>query len=74
MFILPSEELFCTRDGVPSMTREVTVPLYVALVKLYLKCVGCWAPRYKKDYELVKHVQKRAMKLVKNLKNKTREE
>ena len=49
--------------------------LYAALMRLHLKyCVQFRACHYKKDIELLKHVQKRAPKLVKELENKTYEQ
>lgn len=43
-------------------------------MRLHLKyCVQFRACHYKKDIELLKHVQKRAPKLVKELENKTSE-
>ncbi|GAB0177982.1 mitochondrial enolase superfamily member 1 [Grus japonensis] len=60
--------LGCIKRGVTSRSREVSLPLYSALVRPHLQdCIQLWGPQYRRDIELWQRVQRRATKLTEGM-------
>lgn len=67
--------LACVRKSVVSKTREVIIFLYSNLVRLHLEYhVQFWTSRYKKVIEILVHILRRIMKLLRGLEHKSRED
>ena len=58
----------CIKQPLVSRSREVILPLSLALVRPHLEyCIQFWVPLYKKHVELLEQVQQWATKMIKKL-------
>ncbi|PKU44526.1 hypothetical protein llap_5177 [Limosa lapponica baueri] len=60
--------LGCIKSSVAIRSREVILTLYSTLMRSHLEyCVQIWGPQHKNDMDLLKRVQRRAMKVIRGL-------
>ena len=60
--------LGCIKRSVASRVREVVLPLCSALMRPHLEhCIQIWSPQYRRDMDLLVHVQWRATKMMQGM-------
>ena len=57
--------LGCKKRSVASRAREIILLLYSALVRPHQeRCILMWSPWYKRDMDLLEHVQRRTREMI----------
>ena len=60
--------LCCIRRSVAGRVRDVTLPLYSALVKPDLEyCVQMWSPQNRRDMDLLERIQRRVTNMIQGM-------
>ena len=60
--------LNCIKGSVASRVREVILPLFSAVVRPDLEyCIQMWSPKYRRDVDLLKHIQRRATEMTRGM-------
>mgnify|MGYP001859094233 CR=1 FL=1 len=62
--------LVCVKTSVVSRSREIILPPYSVLLRPHLEnCIQMWSPQYRRDVDLLEHVQGRATKTIQGMKH-----
>ena len=60
--------LGCIKRSVASRVREVILSICSALVRPHLEyCIQMWSPQYRRDMDLLEHIQRRAIKMIQGM-------
>ena len=67
--------LGCIKRSVASRVTEVILPLYSALVRPHPEyCIQMWNPHYRRNTDLLEHVQRRVAKMLQGMEHLSSED
>ena len=63
------------RRNITYKEKSLIIPLYKAIVRPHLEyCIQAWNPHFRKDVDMLEQIQRRATKLIPELRDVTYEE